>query len=335
MTETVKVQTSEDGTRKFLLRLEDDTLIETVLMDHPYGYSVCVTSQAGCNMGCAFCASGLTKKLRDLTAEEMLAQVLIADEALHPVREEAAEETDTIGGAPHVSHIVVMGTGEPFDNYDELLRFCDLVSDEGKLAAMIREADTLKNVPLRNKNTVFPAIAPRHITVSSCGLVPKILDFVKTDKRYNLAISLHAPNNKLRNRLMPVNRKYPLEELIPAAAEYCKKTRRRITFEYLLLDGVNDSSEHAKELAALLHQPFLNDEPSSGKDAENAAEYFYVNLIPYNVVSEFGFKGSSKEQALRFYDILMKNGIKATLRKERGADITAACGQLRLQHTEK
>ncbi len=290
MTKLKTVQTSKDGTQKFLLELDDGNLIETVLMKHPYGNSVCVTSQAGCNMGCAFCASGITKKVRDLTAEEMLKQLLIAEEAL-----------------PHVSHIVIMGTGEPFDNYAEVVRFCDLVSD----------ADTLKNDP-------FPAIAPRHITVSTCGIVPKIHEFAQTKKRYNLAITLHAPNNELRNRLMPVNKKYPLEELIPAAAEYCRKTKRRITFEYLLLDGINDSETHACELADLLKSM-----------SSAASDYFYVNLIPYNAVSEFGFKGASKEQALLFYDVLMKNGIKATLRKERGADITAACGQLRLQREER
>ena len=308
MTKVKTVQTSKDGTQKFLLELTDGNLIETVLMRHPYGNSVCVTSQAGCNMGCAFCASGLTKKVRDLTAEEMLEQLLAANKE-----------------GQQVSHIVVMGTGEPFDNYEELLRFCDLVSDERKLSAAIREADALKNVP-------FSAIAPRHITVSTCGIVPKILEFAQTEKRYNLAISLHAPNNELRNRLMPVNKKYPLEELIPAAAEYCKMTKRRITFEYLLLDGINDSEKHACELADLLSS--MNTD-ASGEKLSKVSDYFYVNLIPYNAVSEFGFNGASKEQALLFYDVLMKNWIKATLRKERGADITAACGQLRLQREER
>ncbi len=308
MTKRKTVQTSKDGTQKFLLELDDGILIETVLMKHPYGNSVCVTSQAGCNMGCAFCASGITKKVRDLTAEEMLEQVLIANEDV-----------------PQVSHIVVMGTGEPFDNYDEVLRFCDLVSDVKKLSAIFCEADTLKNDP-------FPTIAPRHITVSTCGIVPKIHEFSQTEKRYNLAISLHAPNNELRNRLMLVNKKYPLEELIPAAAEYCKKTKRRITFEYLLLDGINDSETQADELADLLNS--MNTDISDEKFSK-VSDYFYVNLIPYNAVSEFGFKGSSKEQALLFYDVLMKNGIKATLRKERGTDITAACGQLRLQREER
>lgn len=295
------VQTSKDGTQKFLLELKDGNLIETVLMKHPYGNSVCVTSQAGCNMGCAFCASGLTKKVRNLTAEEMLGQVLIANDSLR--------DTDT-----QVTHIVVMGTGEPFDNYDEVLRFCDLVSDERKITDFFHEADTLKNVPAKAKITSFKAIAPRHITVSTCGLVPKIYELTQTEKRYNLAISLHAPNNELRNQLMPVNKKYPLEELLPAAADYCKQTNRRITFEYLLLDGINDKEKDAVQLASLLKENDL----------------FYVNLIPYNTVSEFGFQGSSKETALEFYDVLMKTGIKATLRKERGADITAACGQLRL-----
>ena len=317
------VQTSKDGTKKFLLELEDGNLIETVLMKHPYGNSVCVTSQAGCNMGCAFCASGLTKKVRNLTAEEMLGQVLIANDSLPDTCEQ-------------VTHIVVMGTGEPFDNYDEVLHFCDLVSDERKLSAVFHEADTLKNVPNKANITSFKAIAPRHITVSTCGLVPKIYEFAQTEKRYNLAISLHAPNNELRDRLMPVNKKYPLEELLPAAAEYCKKTKRRITFEYLLLDGVNDNLEHANELAELLR--ILPDSTSSDilcpkqdQTSWDSSDYFYVNLIPYNNVSEFGFQGSSKETALQFYDVLMKNGIKATLRKERGADITAACGQLRLK----
>ncbi len=293
---TKTIQISEDGTKKYLLELEDGNLIETVLMTHPYGQSVCVSSQAGCNMGCAFCASGLLKKIRNLTAEEMLGQVLATKE--------------------DVSHIVVMGTGEPFDNYEEVIRFCNTISDPKLLSAHFqklnsREADTLKNAP----GYTFSAVAPRHITVSTCGIVPKIYEFTETEKRFNLAISLHAPNNELRNQLMPVNKKYPLDELIPAAAEYCRKTKRRITFEYILLEGVNDSEEHAEELASLLNN-----------------DSFYVNLIPYNNVNEFGFRGSEKEKALRFYDILMKNGLKATLRKEHGSDIAAACGQLRLNH---
>lgn len=291
MAELQTIQTSEDGTKKFLTRLDDGNLIETVLMIHPYGNSVCVTSQAGCNMGCAFCASGLLKKVRDLTAEEMLIQVQFAQEIL------TQSLTDSNpNGSGSITHIVIMGTGEPFDNYEEVIRFCNLISGEKEL-------------------TTLSPVAPRHITVSTCGIIPKIAAFAETEKRFNLAISLHAPNNELRNKLMPVNKKYPLEELIPAAKDYCRKTKRRITFEYLLLDGINDKETDALQLASLL------------KDSES----FYVNLIPYNTVSELGLMGSSKETALSFYDILMKNGVKATLRKERGSDIDAACGQLRLK----
>ncbi len=284
-----EIQTSADGTVKFLLQLAEGNLIETVYMLHPYGGSVCVTSQAGCSMGCAFCASGLLKKQRNLQAEEMLAQV----ETVKAYLQEKAEEEQT--EAVPLSHIVVMGTGEPFDNYEEVIRFCDLVTEE----------------PYR--------IAPRHLTVSTCGLVPQIRRFINTKKRYNLAISLHAPDNEVRNRLMPVNRKYPLEELLPAAADYCRATKRRVTFEYILLEDMNDSKEQAEKLAALLR-------------TEETHDLFYVNLIPYNSVRENDFRGTDKEQALVFYDTLMKHGIKATLRKERGGDIAAACGQLRFQH---
>lgn len=287
MLETVKVLTSKDGTQKYLFRLHDGNLIETVLMKHPYGNSVCVTSQAGCNMGCAFCASGLLKKERDLTAEEMLLQVQCAQEIFTQSSEGSSSDR-----SDRITHVVVMGTGEPFDNYEGVIRFCSLISNE---------------------------VAPRHITVSTCGIVPKIYAFSETEKRYNLAISLHAPDNELRSRLMPVNQKYPLEELIAAAEDYCSRTKRRITFEYLLLAGVNDTEKDALKLASLL----------------KGNESFYVNLIPYNAVSEFGFQGSSKDAALAFYDVLMKNKVKATLRKERGTDISAACGQLRLRGKDR
>lgn len=273
------VQTSSDGTEKYLFRLDDGNLIESVFMPHPYGNSVCVSTQAGCNMGCAFCASGLLKKVRDLSAEEMLAQV----------------ETIRSAGKKEITHIVVMGTGEPFDNYENVVLFCDRISD-----------------PKRTEQ----APAPRHITVSTCGIVPGIYDFIHTEKRYNLAISLHAPNDTIRNAIMPVNRKYPMADLLQAAETYCRETKRRVTFEYLLLKDRNDKTEHAEMLAALLLS-YPNLLP-------------YVNLIPFNPVSEMPFSGSPKEQALLFYDALMKSGIKATLRKERGGDIDAACGQLRL-----
>lgn len=279
MLEILNVQTAEDGTEKFLFRLEDGIGIETVLMSHPYGLSVCVSSQAGCNMGCAFCASGLQRKLRNLSAEEM---------------EEQVRSVLSCRGIP-ISHAVVMGTGEPFDNFDQVIRFCDLISDQ------------------RSRKDAIP---PRHITVSTCGIIPGILRFADTEKRYHLAVSLHAPNDRIRDLIMPVNRKYPIRDLLRAAENYSEKTRRRVTFEYLLLKDLNDKEEHAKELADLLHSyPNLQ---------------AYVNLIPVNPVPETGFCGSSKETALRFYDILMKNRIRSTLRKERGKDIAAACGQLRL-----
>lgn len=297
---TIQVQKSEDKTRKYLFELEDGNRIETVYMDHPYGGSVCVSSQAGCSMGCAFCASGLRRKARDLRAEEIARQVFAVWEDL---KREASD-------SPRLSHAVVMGTGEPFDNYENVIGFCDQISDQRLIDGYFK-ANALE----KSKEERFQAIAARHITVSTCGLVPKIRAFSETEKRYNLAISLHAPEDGLRNRLMPVNRKYPLSELIPAAKEYCEKTNRRITFEYILLSEVNDSDAQAEALSALL----------SGE------ERFYVNLIPYNPVNEFGFRGSEKSRALAFYDVLMKHGVKATLRKERGTDIAAACGQLRLK----
>lgn len=314
----IKRQISYDGTEKFLLCMEDGNLVETVLMRAAYGNSVCVSSQAGCNMGCVFCASGLRKKVRNLTAEEMLAQVETAADFLRAPDykdqdsesrcefltscSENVSECSFDDQNSHITHVVIMGTGEPFDNYDEVIRFCDIVTSEKDLKKL---ESPLAAAP----------IAPRHITVSTCGLVPEILKFTETAKRYNLAISLHASNNEIRNRIMPINRKHPIEELIKAVDSYCSKTKRRVTFEYILLDGINDSDENAFELAGLLK-------------TTNA----YVNLIPYNNVAEFSMHGSSKERALQFYDILMKNGIKVTLRKERGSDILAACGQLKSRY---
>ena len=287
MAEIISKQISEDGTKKYLLQYEDGIQIETVLMTHAYGNSLCVSSQAGCNMGCMFCASGLLRKVRDLTAKEMLDQ-------FHTVSKDLSEES-------LITHVVVMGTGEPFDNYAEVLQFCNLVSDPKTMG------ETL-------------AVAPRHITVSTSGIIPKILEFASTEKRFNLAVSLHAPTNDLRNRMMPVNRKYPVDELVKSALRYSKQTKRRVAFEYLLLDGINDSKKDALALADLLSFEGLD-----------SSDYFYVNLIPYNPVREFGLRGSEKETALKFYDVLMKQGIKATLRKEHGQDIAAACGQLRLK----
>ena len=267
-------QIASDGTIKLLLELSDGAKVETVLMRYDYGLSLCVSSQVGCNMGCAFCASGLLKKQRNLTAGEIVSQILVMESLLENER---------------ISHVVVMGTGEPFDNYENVMDFIKIINEPKGLA-----------------------IGARHITISTCGIAPKIVEYAKSGLQINLAISLHAPNNELRNKLMPINRAYPLEVLFSALDEYLKISGRRITFEYILLKGVNDSEEHAKELAKLIKNTFS-----------------YVNLIPYNSVSENGFKRTSKEEIASFQDKLKKLGVNVTRRKEFGMDIDAACGQLR------
>lgn len=272
-------QEASDGTKKFLFELSDGQLVESVLMEHDYGMSLCVTTQVGCNMGCAFCASGLNKKTRDLTAGEMVAQILEV-QSLEPVR---------------ISHVVVMGTGEPFDNYDSTMDFIRIINHPHALE-----------------------IGARHITVSTAGVVPMIDRFATEFSQVNLAISLHAPDDKTRDRLMPINRRYPLKELMKSAKRYVEKTNRRITFEYLLIGGVNDSTIYADALSDLLRG--LN---------------CYVNLIPYNPVGEFDFKASPPSTQSAFYDRLKKRGIQVTLRREKGKDIDAACGQLRTQTMKK
>lgn len=278
----VKKQESSDGTCKYLFSLADNSYIETVLMRFDYGNSVCVSSQVGCNMGCDFCASGLLKKKRDLTSAEMVNQIMYIQKEL-----DASEE--------RVSHIVVMGTGEPFDNYENVMNFLSIVNHDSGLA-----------------------ISARHITISTCGVVPKIIKFAKGHYQYNLAISLHAPNDALRDRLMPINKAYPLAKLMDALRFYTEENNRRLTFEYILLKDVNDTFEHAKQLAKLLKQV-----------------HAYVNLIPYNSVDEHGYKGVERHRAMVFYDQLMKLNVRATIRKEHGADIDAACGQLRAKEIRK
>lgn len=267
-------QIASDGTIKLLLELSDGAKVETVLMRYDYGLAICVSSQVGCNMGCAFCASGLLKKQRDLTAGEMVSQILVMESLLDNER---------------ISHVVVMGTGEPFDNYDNVMDFIKIINDPKSLA-----------------------IGARHITISTCGIAPKIIDYAKSGLQINLAISLHAPNNEIRNKLMPINKKYPLEVLFKALKEYLEISGRRITFEYILLKGINDSEENAKELAKLIKGTFS-----------------YVNLIPYNSVDENKYKRTSKEEISSFQDKLKKLGVNVTIRKEFGTDIDAACGQLR------
>jgi 23S rRNA (adenine2503-C2)-methyltransferase len=268
-------QQSQDGTQKFLFELSDGFSIESVLMLQDYGVSLCVTSQVGCNMGCSFCASGLKYKNRNLSVGELVMQVISSEKL----------------SGQKITHIVVMGTGEPFDNYDNVIKFIKIVNDPKGLQ-----------------------IGQRHMTVSTCGIVPKIYDYADEPIRSNLAISLHAPNDELRTKIMKINKKYPLEDIIEACKVYFEKTSRRITFEYILLSGVNDSIELADQLSDLIR----------GLNA-------YVNLIPYNYVKEFGYERTDMKRAMMFYDRLIKRGINAILRKEQGGDIDAACGQLRMK----
>jgi 23S rRNA (adenine2503-C2)-methyltransferase len=277
--QVVTRQVAKDQTVKYLFALADGSTIETVLMHFDFGESVCVTSQVGCNMGCTFCASGLLKKQRDLSAGEMVSQILF-------VENELSREGRRVG------NVVVMGTGEPFDNYENVLDFCSIINSDLGLA-----------------------IGARHITISTCGIVPMIDRFAAEHYQYNLAVSLHAPNDGLRARLMPVDRAYPLDMLMASLRRYSEENNRRLTFEYILLKGVNDGTQDAVQLADLIH----------GMNA-------YVNLIPYNQVDENGYHTADAKAALHFYDVLMKHGVKATLRTRHGEDIDAACGQLRAKH---
>lgn len=264
---------------KYLFDLEDGERIEAVLMRHDYGNSICISTQVGCNMGCKFCESGRLKKVRNLTAAEMVQQVLAVEDDIKQ----------------RISHVVLMGIGEPFDNYDQVIQFISIINYDKGLA-----------------------IGSRHITVSTCGIIPKIKEFSELPYQVNLAISLHAPNDELRRILMPIDRAYPLKDLMPVLKEYVLKTNRRLTFEYILLDGVNDTEECALQLAKLL----------KGINC-------YVNLIPYNETNHLEWKRSKSDTILKFYDILKKNKISVTKRREFGTKISAACGQLRSKKEEE
>ena len=263
---------------KYLFELSDNNKIEAVLMNHDYGNSLCVSTEVGCNMGCKFCESGRLKKVRNLNTHEMVEQILQI-EKLENIR---------------ISHIVLMGIGEPFDNYDNVINFIDIINSP-------------KGID----------IGARHITVSTCGLVPKIIDFMNHGKQVNLAISLHAPNNELRNKLMPINKAYNLEELFKVLKKYIEVTNRRVTFEYILLKDINDTDECAKELINLV----------KGMNC-------YINLIPYNETSHIEFKRTSQDKIMHFYDILKKHNINVTIRREFGSKVDAACGQLRSHYEE-
>jgi len=274
-------QTSTDGTIKFLFQLQDGHAIETVIMRHNYGNSICVTTQVGCRIGCTFCASTLGGLKRNLSPGEIVAQVVYAQRVLDQEGE-------------RVSHIVVMGIGEPFENFEALISFIRTINHEKGIN-----------------------IGQRHITVSTSGIVPKIYDFADLKLQVTLAISLHAPNTELRSRLMPVNRRYPLADLMQACRYYVETTGRRISFEYGLFGGVNDQPEHAEELASLLKPIFC-----------------LVNLIPVNYVPERNYVRTPRNEIFRFKRILEDHGITVTIRREHGSDIAAACGQLRAQHAE-
>ncbi len=273
--EFIKIEQVLEGVdvKKFLFRLLDGEKIEAVLMEHNYGLSVCVSSEVGCNMGCRFCESGRLKKVRNLDAYEIVEQILLIEKYI----------------GKKINSVVVMGIGEPFDNYDNIIKFIKIINDAHGLA-----------------------IGSRHITVSTCGLVPKIYEFSNLDLQVNLAISLHAPTNEVRNTIMPVNKVYSIEALIAAIRDYIAKTNRRVTIEYVMLNMVNDNVSDALALAKLL----------KGMNV-------YVNLIPYNETKNIGFKKSSKDRIDKFYNTLVKNKINVTIRREFGGSIKAACGQLR------
>ena len=276
--EIIKKQSDKD-VYKFLFNLSDNNKVEAVLMLHDYGNSLCVSTQVGCNMGCSFCESGRLKKVRNLNTSEMVMQILKIEEELNL----------------RISHVVLMGIGEPFDNYDNVIKFIKIINSG-------------KGID----------IGARHITVSTSGIVPKIERFILDGNQVNLAISLHAPNNEIRNKIMNINKVYHIEQLIDVLKKYIDKTNRRVTFEYILLDNVNDSRECAIELSKLL----------KGMNC-------YVNLIPYNETSHIEYKKSSKEKIIKFYDTLKKNNINVTIRKEFGSKVDAACGQLRANYKEE
>ncbi|KML46639.1 23S rRNA (adenine(2503)-C(2))-methyltransferase RlmN [Cytobacillus firmus] len=279
---TIIQQESADGTIKFLFELHDGYSIETVLMRHDYGNSVCVTTQVGCRIGCTFCASTLGGLKRNLEAGEIVAQVVKVQQAL--------DETDE-----RVSSVVIMGIGEPFDNYDSMLSFLKIINHDKGLN-----------------------IGARHITVSTSGIIPKIYKFADENMQINFAISLHAPNTEIRSRLMPINRAYKLPDLMDSIRYYINKTGRRVSFEYGLFGGVNDQVEHAEELAKLIKNVKC-----------------HVNLIPVNYVPERDYVRTPKDQIFAFEKTLKNHGINVTIRREHGHDIDAACGQLRAKERKE
>ncbi len=270
-----KLISSYDGTEKYLFSFADGETVESVLMKYHHGYTSCISTQVGCKMGCSFCATGKSGFSRNLTASEMLAQL------------QAEQKDNNI----RISNIVLMGMGEPLDNFDNVMRFLRLVSNEHGM-----------NVGMR------------HISLSTCGIVPRIYELADMKLQLTLSVSLHAPNDQIRSRTMPVNRKYNINQLLEACRYYCKNTGRRISFEYAMIDGINDSDGCAKELGEKLKGIIA-----------------HVNLIPVNTVGGTGYKKSKRDRMKRFIDILAERGITATVRRTLGSDINASCGQLRRQ----
>ena len=274
-----KQESQRDGTIQYLWKLSDGNCVETVLMRYHYGNTVCISTEVGCAMGCAFCASTLGGLVRRLEPSEMLDQVLF---------------TQIDSGLP-VSHIVLMGIGEPLDNFDNVMRFLELVNSPDGMN-----------------------ISMRHISLSTCGLVPKIDALAQKKLQISLAISLHGPNNDIRGKIMPVNKAYPIEKVLEACRRYYDATSRRIHFEYAMIDGVNDSEANARELLQRL----------KGLPA-------HVNMIPLNHVEESPLKPSSRQAVARFQQILEAGGVTATVRRTLGGDIDASCGQLRRKHEKQ
>lgn len=272
----LKLTSKLDGTVKYLFELEDKNIIETVVMKYEYGLSVCISTQVGCRMGCGFCASTIGGRVRDLTAGEILNQVIFASKDM----------------GQRISNIVIMGIGEPFDNFENVKIFLENVTHPEGLN-----------------------IGWRHISLSTCGVVPKIYELADMNKQLNLCISLHAPTDEVRDKIMPINHKYKIAELLDSVRYYIDKTNRRVTFEYSLINGVNDGESQARQLAAVLHGMLC-----------------HVNLIPVNYVKERGYKRSTAVREFR--DTLEKCGINATVRRELGSDISASCGQLRRSHLD-
>ena len=269
----IVARNKEKSSEKFLFELNDKNTIEVVLLHHGYGKSLCVSTEIGCNMNCSFCASGRIKKIRNLEAFEMVAQLLTIQKTINA----------------RISSVVLMGIGEPFDNYDNVIKFVNLLINQKGIS-----------------------IAQRKVVISTCGIVPKIYEFAKFKPQVNLAISLHSSSDEVRNKLMPINKVYNIEKLFKALDYYIENTNRRVSIEYILIDGVNDSKEDALRLVKLLKNKLV-----------------YVNVIPYNETKLCGYKRSSDENIDIFLSILKKNGIDVTKRKEMGSGVNGACGQLK------